>query len=86
MRLQNDIKFDNCRIATEELRLGISLLARRLPSECEARAEEKRKRITVLQKAVKLGVRTSEEERRLKIIRAARGKSESTELWLVVNT
>lgn len=84
--MQNGTKFDNCHIATEEVRLGISLLARRLPSECEARAEEKRKRITVLQRAVKLGVRTSEEERRLKVIRAARGKSECTESWVVVNT
>ncbi|GJE98508.1 hypothetical protein PsYK624_147400 [Phanerochaete sordida] len=44
---------------------------------------EKRRRIETLRRAVELGVRTSEEERRLGVIRARKGKVEE-EAWAVV--
>jgi hypothetical protein len=48
-----------------------------------ARDKEKRKRIEILQQAVKLGVRTSEEERRLAVIREKKGKVDD-DAWMVV--
>lgn len=45
---------------------------------------EKLKRIGVLRKALELGVRTSEEERKLSIIRSLKGKTVE-ESWVVVD-
>lgn len=50
---------------------------------CEAADYENRRRVETLQKAVELGVRISEEERRLAVIRTRKLKVEG-DTWTVV--
>lgn len=84
--LENGGRFDHC---SDSVREG--LCERKLHQErwsAWGRSNpgyEKKKRIEVLRKAVELGVRTSEEERRLNIIRGRlHGQESPGESWIVV--
>ena len=76
-------KFDCCETWRRENYSELDIELQRERNK-PAHKEERAKRIEVLRKAVELGVRTSEEETKLEVIRGLKGKGRE-ETWAVVN-